>query len=51
MSMFSFVEIDLSELLSTETLELHKEGLREREKYRLVQKQKEQELDKLMPQK
>ena len=51
MSLFSFVEIDLAKLLSTETLEFHKESLQEREKFRMTQKQKEQELDKLMPQK
>ncbi len=49
--MFSFVEVDLKEQLSAETLELHKAGLQEREKYRLAQKQKEQELEELMPQK
>lgn len=50
-SVFSFVEVDLKELVTAETLNYHRAEFREREKYRQVQKEKEEELAKLMPQK
>jgi len=50
-SVFSFVELDLKDQLSKKILDFYKTDLQEREKFRLAQKQKEQELEKLNPQK
>lgn len=50
-TVISYVEIDMSELISEETFEYYKREIKEREKNRLIAKQKEHELDKLMPQK
>ena len=47
----SFVELDMSELLSKETIKYYKGQFLKREKIRLANKQKDQELDKLKPQK
>jgi hypothetical protein len=48
-STFTYVELDLSPLVSPETLEFHRESLEHRERKRLERKQKEQELDKHNP--
>jgi len=50
-SVFSFVEVDLKELVSAGTLYFYRAEFKEREKHRQVQKEKEEELEKLMPQK
>lgn len=50
-SVFSFVEVDLKGLVSANTLRFHRSEFKEREKHRLMQKQKEEELEKLKPQK
>ena len=50
-SMFSFVEVDLKELVSPETLKLHWAELQDREKFREIQKIKDEELEILKEEK
>ena len=50
-SIFSFVEIDLTSIVSPEVLERHKESFQEREKTRSERTEKERAADKLLDKK
>jgi len=47
----SYMELDMKRLISGEMYKFYQNQFAERERYRLELKQKEQELDKFMPQK